>query len=437
LSLRALPRGMSLQQWIDWRMPGELRFSVDAAGVHLQREDIRLPGLPSQRAAPSNDHFFDSLPQDDFGPEELELRDVLVAQLPLNPRVSVLVKELLGSPQVKAAKRFLPPGVKVEEWVERRIGGEVLVTTERGQPALKLTPPSKEEKVKQKEEFWETLPADSFTEAETELYAAIMDFLGAQPAGGKVTLSHLGGDKAVAAAKRNCLVDGVSLKEWMERRIAKDVTLEQDRSGQFAIHFHPEGNDDIPQQEEDAPAEMEEDNGGVQDREKDEARAKEDVDRAEKREAWFADLPADSLTGEEADLREAVVAFINQWRGKDPPTLSFAGSDEKIRSARSVLLPRFISLRDWIDSRIGGEIELAFTEGSTEVFFGFRGQLNDADLRRAIDNLKVSKRKQGKGGEKKGGKAKGGGKGKDDRKAFFKGRAGTIPGEPSSKRRRT
>ncbi|CAK0803065.1 unnamed protein product, partial [Prorocentrum cordatum] len=93
---------------------------------------------------------------------------------------------------------------------------------------------------------------------------------------------------------------------------------------------------------------------------------------------------------------EALLNFIENFRGSDgaPPTLSNAGSDAQVREARAALIPKTagVSLKDWIDRRIGLEVE-TITEEHNMIYIGLRGEL------------------EGKGPKA----AKGGGKGKDDR----------------------
>merc|ERR1719379_3158649 len=97
----------------------------------------------------------------------------------------------------------------------------------------------------------------------------------------------------------------------------------------------------------------------------------------DKKEQFFASLPDDSFTPEEEDLRDTLLAFLGQWSGPEPPSLSDAGGDQEIRRARPLVLPKGcqVSLKDWIERRIGGEIELAMDNRSGQWLFGLRGSL--------------------------------------------------------------
>jgi len=99
----------------------------------------------------------------------------------------------------------------------------------------------------------------------------------------------------------------------------------------------------------------------------------------DKKEQFFASLPEDSFTPEEEDLRDTLLAFLGMWTSNDPPSLSDAGGDPEIRRARPAVLPKGcqVSLKDWIERRIGGEIELAMDHRSSgQWLFGLRGSLD-------------------------------------------------------------
>merc|ERR1712100_688612 len=94
----------------------------------------------------------------------------------------------------------------------------------------------------------------------------------------------------------------------------------------------------------------------------------------------FDDLPEDGFTPDEEKMREALFDFIERWRD-GTPSLSDAGADEGIKRARMALLPKElgISLKDWIERRVGGEIDTLRADDSGQTFIGFAGQLGDID----------------------------------------------------------
>merc|ERR1740138_1036345 len=95
------------------------------------------------------------------------------------------------------------------------------------------------------------------------------------------------------------------------------------------------------------------------------------------REDFFDSLPTDSFTEDEEALRDALLTFLETWQEGEPPTLSNAGSDAAVRSNRVKVLPKGtpVSLKDWIDRRMGGEIEMQPDPGG-QMRFGIRGELN-------------------------------------------------------------
>jgi len=101
------------------------------------------------------------------------------------------------------------------------------------------------------------------------------------------------------------------------------------------------------------------DNGG--------APTAEDVD------AWFAALPEDGFTPDEEQLREALLAMLKSWRGPGAPTVAEGEKNARVRKHKLKVLPDGCpaSLADWIDRRIGGEVEM----DEAQKHFGLRGEL--------------------------------------------------------------
>jgi len=105
--------------------------------------------------------------------------------------------------------------------------------------------------------------------------------------------------------------------------------------------------------------------------------------------AFFNQLPQDKLLPKELALREALVNWVNNWPELRPPTrpedspphLSDSGQDEEITRCRKDLLPNKVKLVDWIELRIGGEIELkSVAHGQHEVYLrGAGGRKNNGD----------------------------------------------------------
>merc|ERR1711862_606983 len=75
---------------------------------------------------------------------------------------------------------------------------------------------------------------------------------------------------------------------------------------------------------------------------------------------FFANLPSDSFTPAEDRLRQALYDFLTQ-KPRHLHHLSAAGSDEGIKGPRKEVLETTdckVPLKEWIEQRIGGEIEV-------------------------------------------------------------------------------
>jgi hypothetical protein len=314
VAARLLPRSgaVSLQQWVERRVPGDLVFTRDQSGFCNLR--VARTATPSQ-AAPfkQNEDFLRSLPENCFSDNEMRLHDVIVECLQPG---ALPIQRLVNDGQVKLAKSWLPRGVLLEDWIEHRIGEEVFVTEGKaGEKMVKLKRLSKEERQSTVDAFFEDLPEDCFTEAETSLRNAILDVLDAKQ--GSAILSVIGTDKEVGIARKGCLVPGVSLKDWLERRLANELLVEEADKGQYKAtlveHFAAPPVDD-----------RQSTGGSEQHDDREEEKRREQEEKVERREAFFADLPANDLAPEELELHEALSEFLDRWNSNTPPTLSQA-----------------------------------------------------------------------------------------------------------------
>ena len=57
-------------------------------------------------------------------------------------------------------------------------------------------------------------------------------------------------------------------------------------------------------------------------------------------------------------MREAIFDFLAAWTSQELATLSDLCSDANVGARRKAFLPVGVTLSDWIERRIGGEIEL-------------------------------------------------------------------------------
>jgi hypothetical protein len=299
-----------------------------------------------------------------------------------------LLSDLGQDPKVQTARRFLPSKANLKEWIDRRIGGEVeTIMDDKGQFQLCIrgSVPQRVRQASQRvrhsdggadaaEEWVAKLPEDRHTDSEAELRQAIIDFL--QGRDGAVKLSDACKDQQIMQCRSAFLPPEVPLRLWIDRRIGGEVQTCKDEVGKYMISMkHPDGDGDEEDQEAqeeqtfpDPPADDEASGG----------RAGED-DKEAQRERFYADLPDDSLTTEEEQLQLALLEFLQDWKPREPPTLSHAAGDPRVKKFKLKLLPKGtpVTFSDWINRRIGGEIELA--EAPTvcgQLYFGIRGMLD-------------------------------------------------------------
>uniref|UniRef100_A0A7S0A327 Uncharacterized protein n=1 Tax=Pyrodinium bahamense TaxID=73915 RepID=A0A7S0A327_9DINO len=435
-----LPPDVPLKEWVEQRIGGEVEFKPDARGqeiVHLtpsarpfvtaKYEQIAATAVPAGKGhggfrqqpgrqtmpppaqtaqlpnAPSRDAFFLGLPPSELTPGELALRSALLEYLDVWPRVCVqfgkpagscpLLSDLGQDPHVQRCRNnFLPPNIALKDWIDRRIGGEIeLRKDDKGQFELWLrgaAPPKvkrgpsrargredaerRVNSMESAEDFISKLPSDAHTDAEADLRQAILDYL--EDKVSPVQLSEACKDRRVSQCRSALLPPEVPLRIWIDRRIGGEVETMKDDLGRYVLQMR----------------------GG----------SKVEADVGPEKEQFFANLPPDGFTPDEEQLREAILDLLNTWKAKEPPTLSHAGGDPRVKKFRVKVLPKGVpvTLRDWIDRRIGGEVEM-FESPTGQLHFGLRGQVNQASQAR--------KRGAGPGADgqapwKKGGDGRGG-----------------------------
>eukprot|EP00928_Gymnodinium_smaydae_P078644 TRINITY_DN62751_c0_g1_i1.p1 TRINITY_DN62751_c0_g1~~TRINITY_DN62751_c0_g1_i1.p1 ORF type:complete len:656 (+),score=172.73 TRINITY_DN62751_c0_g1_i1:57-1970(+) len=446
---RALAAGhrVPLLDWIEQRIGEEVRVFEDPVRrqqfLELVSGDGAVPYPPQQsRKSERCEAFFATLPADCFTQAEEALRDALFAFLATwrSPELANLA-HAANDPAVREAKAvLLPKDVPFREWIQHRIDAEIQLQKDaKGQWVIHVTPEAHqyvmqkaqaiqqhqldktkefEEKQLKKQQFYEGLPADGFAPAEEALREAILEFLQREhrtPEGKKMvpSLTNAGQDPEIKARKADFLPGYITLREWIEHRIGEEVVLTRDQetsSGKKGSSTEVRMRLKKPK----APAfkggsELDE---MITQAERDAEREQAREALAEKKEAFFAALPEDGFLPEEEALREALMVFIESWEMSRVPTLSDCGSDPAVREAKNALLPKDanygVSLRDWIDARIGGEVQTAILPGTNKVALGFVGQ----DLLARPESVKRRKLEGGATGKGASGRGAGGGKGK-------------------------
>ncbi|CAE7744489.1 EMC7 [Symbiodinium sp. CCMP2592] len=388
--------------------------------------------------------FFDRLPAGLTAAEE-ELRDHLV-------RASRIAAELL------------PPGnvVSLQEWVECRMPGEVdLATDAAGLVTLRPARSQKEDHGRKRpDDFFKSLPQDSFTPEEERLRFAILDFLAGWTAKDLATMEHLQNNPHVLEAGRIQNSSGVSLKDWIERRIGGELTLQPGRGGSMVINLAPAGRPAVAERVRglflpgraaaaripyaacrDASAPSSASSTHAHDAACDATHAacmaspeacKASGARGGERRAsrffevlspsgvlrvnrllvfanwylcgiravlgfmavqgvqgvqggkksFFETLPADELLPKELELRQLLFdhldCFIQNGGAGEGPMLSSIAQGKVCQKLKTELLKREVSLRDWIDRRIGGEIATKVASNG-QVIIHYRNENDQAD----------------------------------------------------------
>eukprot|EP00930_Biecheleria_cincta_P080338 TRINITY_DN6853_c0_g1_i2.p1 TRINITY_DN6853_c0_g1~~TRINITY_DN6853_c0_g1_i2.p1 ORF type:complete len:650 (+),score=150.06 TRINITY_DN6853_c0_g1_i2:68-1951(+) len=403
---QVLPPGdvVSLQEWVEFRMAAELELRTDSAGLVILKQVSRGAGTgKAPELSPAAQAFLSRLPGDSFLSEEERLREAIVDAVSRGPLSLAQVKR--DQRVMSAVKAFIPGAVGVEDWIERRIGGEVAVDRDSPQMTIRLAgaEPVKESK----ESFFARLPKDSFLPEEERLRLSIFDFLAGWSSQELATLSHAGVDAGVQEARRALLGNtAASFKDWIERRIGGELSLKTDRKGQYEIHLsatarpfvaervaalragthmpphmpppmHPPFGPPMgppgmmhpmppppqappmrppPGGDRGGPPSA----GGRAPAQQHRQGKDRDVDAEAAKARFFEKLPAEELLETELELRQLILDFLDRQRAEHPgdegPMLSDIGKDKDCRKLRGELLQGTVSLREWVDRRIGGEV---------------------------------------------------------------------------------
>jgi len=435
-----------LIEWIDRRIGGEIETRRDENGFYeiLQRGSAPPDSNNNHRGGGeiSKDAFFSSLAPDAFAPPEEALREAVFEFLASwrSPELATL-QQLSAYPAVQKRRgEFLPRSVSLREWIEHRIGGEIEFRrgARPGEEAIHLTesarstvvakfqqmsmgpcpgpppmgpcpgpplmgpcpgpppmgpfmgpppmmpqggmgmPPPMDMGAGQgndKEAWFANLPTDELLPAELALREAVISWIRRWPecrpshrsAGSSPQLSDTGQDNEIRRCRAELLPSKIRLAEWIERRIGGEVELKSIGNGQHEVFLRGS-----------APPETRTRSGASSGKRSRSGGGSGGASQEEK-EDFFASLPGDEFSPGEESLRAALLYFLDRWTSSSPPSGDDCSNQEEISKARRMVLPRGcpVSLKEWIDRRIGGEIETrAGSSGSW--IFGIRGKLPSA-----------------------------------------------------------
>mmetsp|Transcript_161983 Transcript_161983/g.311087 ORF Transcript_161983/g.311087 Transcript_161983/m.311087 type:complete len:475 (-) Transcript_161983:89-1513(-) len=354
------------------------------------------------------ERWFSTLPADAFTEEEEQMRDAILQFL-----AAWTKKEMATLAQVEndegvrsASSKLLPQAVPLNSWIERRIGGEIktrpvengqriieIVSDEAGNEVKKrcqeIRAAAKQAALKQRaasqqaaadpSKFLDTLPEDRLTDEELNLRQALLDFLDTwfkrSPNGPPPLLNELMANSAVSRCKVALLPKSVFIKDWVERRIGGEIHTHRLEGGQ--IHFFCDRHWSPPKERAAGPAKASQSKGVVK-----RATVETAPPQTERQssQAFFQSLPSDSFRDDEEKLREALLAFLDHFQGVGPPKLSAAGMDKNVQRLAQSLLPRGSGLpvlKEWIDKRIGGEVETRDLADGNGVVLAMRGKLDE------------------------------------------------------------
>jgi len=360
---------------------------------------------------PSTETFLAGLPDDNFTNEETNLRDAVLASLVNGPlAVSKLASDPRLAPKIAS---LLLKGVSLSPflraWIENRIGGEVQLFDEHGQKMCKLlsqNPPRQDSTLSMQDslkhttvtvagsaDFLKSLPGDELTEKELRLRQALLDFISRmiKTSGRTPTLRDAAGSPSVKRPMTELLPKDVELRSWIEERIGEEIELRPGPTGQMSLFSRisvdsgESGGTTIRGSASGAA------NAAVTTGQRTSEAGQRTSEAGSattssassvftpKVDAFFKSLPSDSFTDKEEALRDALLKFLKNWPSITPPTISTAIKDAHVNSAGKALLQTSgVKLKDWINTRIGGEVETR-PGGGSEVVFGLVGQLDMGD----------------------------------------------------------
>jgi len=267
-----LPKNVTLGQWMERRMGGEITIANDNKG----ELSVALAGAEAE-GAPAEDleeDYFNSLPPRLTQAED-ELRLQLVEALKREGGEAKLASILrpdsgLRGPnkdfQTARGRCNMPKGMPLIRWIKRRLAEEVRVNEDsskgagaflellrhqrrREPPALSSTNslplvvnPAKERSEAEDSEatnsFISSLPEDSFTQEEARMRSAVMTAWHKKDPSGQgepVRVSQILSDPAVRSAKESLLPPRVPLHAWIDARIGGELRVFLGRDKQYMI----------------------------------------------------------------------------------------------------------------------------------------------------------------------------------------------------------
>jgi len=166
-------------------------------------------------------------------------------------------------------------------------------------------------------EFLSSLPQDELGQNEMTLREAVLDYIESfQQTGEPVVLVDAAKEPGINQARSDFLPQDVPLRAWLEERVGGEVDVWKDEKGRYIMGLAGD--------QAKATGAGKRADGKTVHPLKEENQASKD--------AFFAALPEDGFTPEEEIMREALLNFIDAWKGPCSP--SFADSGHPRDSSR-------------------------------------------------------------------------------------------------------
>mmetsp|Transcript_3558 Transcript_3558/g.8907 ORF Transcript_3558/g.8907 Transcript_3558/m.8907 type:complete len:452 (+) Transcript_3558:72-1427(+) len=346
--------------------------------------------------------FFEALPQGELLPWELALREALLGAL---------------TGIAESGRKPFP----VVEWIDRRVGGEIESRTSdevveillRGEEPEEPRAPARQkataavagaEGKRQSADFFSKLPTDRFLPWEENLRMALFRFLADWPSQTLATIHDVAKGQEIRDITRRALPQGVTVKDWVERRIGQEVEVETNNGD--VINISAEARAIVTNLHSQSTKRAWPPGGApvampTHPRVPSGPAARGPAHAGQDKEAFFAGLPGDELTQAELNLRQTLIDYVGK-RGRAQTLLVDMATDKEVQRLKTGLLPTKVTLREWIERRIGGELECCKLEGGKiEVFLKSNGPANGSRGSQAAAARPESSEDKGRSEEKK------------------------------------
>ena len=183
------------------------------------------------------------------------------------------------------------------------------------------------------EDFFRSLPSDRFTRCEGALREALVDVL------------------------REQHPHPFPLTEWIKRRIGEEIKLLTSTGGSHDIQLR----DKRPPRNRSRSSPRKRSTFFGRPWTESKTFSSSAVD------AFFGSLPEDCFSAREEALRDAVLDFI--WKSGEHATLGEMKRDAKIQQCVDAFLPKLCDLKDWIDNRVGTDVDLVRNDTTKEFMY--------------------------------------------------------------------